>query len=175
MADHEHVMNQRTGATRALVSAVNDTGLVQTLDAQSHDGVVRGGAEVHQPFGFNSCAPGQGAVTVFVANGGDPSDMLALPPSCPAARLGGLAPGESVIYAADGTRVHLKAGGIVEVLAATQVVITAPQCTVAASSGITLTGAVTITGAVSITGTLHVSGDVDVGGNVNAAGSINGH
>jgi phage baseplate assembly protein V len=183
---HEHVFNHRTAATRGIVLAVDDTGCAQTVDAMTHDGVTRGAVEVHQPFGVTSVPPANGGVVVLIANGGDPSDLVALPAGVPLCRLGGLQPGETAIYAVDGTRVHIRQGGIVDVQAAAQVLITAPSCTITCTGGITLAADVTITGSLtvagmfstgadgSIGGNLTVSGNIDAGGNIHADGTVSG-
>lgn len=175
MTDHEHIFDLRVLVTRGIVIRVDDTGVVQIMDVQTHDGVLRGEVEVHQPFGLASSPPENGAVTVLFANGGDPSDMIALPASSPAARLGGLLRGETAIYGSDGTRVHIKRGGKIQVLAATEVDITAPTCKITASSGITLTGDVSITGSLSVGGSASIGGDLHVTGNITAGGTITGH
>jgi phage gp45-like len=69
--------------------------------------------------------------------------------------MGGLQPGETAIYAVDGTRVHCKIGGIVEIIAATQVIITAPN-------GVEITGDVTITG--NLTTSANVTGGTGASG-----------
>ena len=172
MSDHEHVFNHRTGATRAIVTACDDTGLVQIVDAQSHDGVTRSGVEVLQVFGLASVVPGNGATVVLIANGGDPSDMIALMAANNWARLGGLQPGETAIYGVDGSRIHIKIGGHVEILAAASVDITAPDCTVTCSGSITLAGDVHVTGTLSVGGATSIDGNLAVTGNITATGSI---
>ncbi len=175
------VFDRRTHTTRGLVVAVNDEGCVQTMDVKTHDGVVRQGAEVHQFWGFSANPPANGAVVVMIANGGDPSDMIALPAAVAFARLGGLQPGETAIYGVDGTRVHIKIGGIVEILAATQVLVNAPAVNITApgdgcsiNGTFTVAGDTTITGSVTINGDAHITGNLQVDGNINADGTDTG-
>ncbi len=121
----EIVMQLRGLLARALIRSSSDTGPVQTLTVQTHEGVVRSGVEVLQPYGFASHPPA-GGLTVVLAIGGDQGDMVALPVAAPGSRFGALAAGEAAIYDAAGNRVVVRAGGIVEIHAASQVLIKAP-------------------------------------------------
>ncbi len=102
----------RNAAAYAVVTRIDDTGGAQMVDVITGTNVRRANVEVMQPFGFGANAPADGAVTKVVALGGDPSNLVALPPSNPSARFGDLAPGEAVLYGADGSRVHVRAGRI---------------------------------------------------------------
>jgi phage baseplate assembly protein V len=181
MIEHEDIHNHRVLVTRGVVGTILDNGLVQTADVTTHDGVTRGAVEVFHMFGVTSVAPANGSTIVLLANGGDESDMIGLPVACAWARLGGLLAGETAIYGVDGTRIHIKQGGIVQVLAAAAVDITAPTCTITCSGGITLAANVTITGNLavdgnaSIGGALSVTGNISAGGNITAGGTISGH
>lgn len=132
-----------------LVTAVDDTGPAQTLTVHCADGVVRDQVEVMQWFGFASMPPTEGAICMVFAVGGDPANLRALPVACPSARMGNLAAGDSAVYAQDGTRVHVKTGGDVEIWAKT--------CTLHAPDGGILDGDFTVTG------TLAVDQDVTIG------------
>lgn len=99
-----------------------DTGESQTIDATIGAGIERTEVEVIHAFGFASRAPAGGAV-VLLAVGGDTGDLVALPVAMPGMRLGGLAEGEAAIHSIDGTRVHAKADGTIEVLASNKVTI----------------------------------------------------
>ncbi len=116
----------RALALRALVHRVDDGGQAQRLDVETHEGVVRAGVEVLQPFGVYS-VPAPGGLTVVLAMGGDPSDLVALPVASAAARFGNLQPGEVAVCDDAGNRVHIKAGGLIEIVAAAQVRIVAPE------------------------------------------------
>lgn len=154
---HEAIHDSRTVVLRGLVQAVDDSGPVQRVDVLTHDSVLRTGIEVAQPFGLATRGVTAGSVCLVVAVGGDPGDMLALPMAMPALRFGGLAEGEAVLYGADASRVAIRAGGTIEVLAATLVRVVAPQATIECVGGVRITGDVTITGS------LHVTGDVSDG------------
>jgi len=101
---------------RGVVSGIDDTGGDQTVDIDTHYGVSRSGVPVHHPFGLAAHAPHDGAVTHVVTNGGDPADLVALPPANPSvARMGNLAEGEACLYDALGQKVYLKDGRIVRI------------------------------------------------------------
>ena len=132
-----------------LVLAVDDSGAAQTMTVQCADGVVRDQVEVMQWFGFASMPPAEGVICMVFAVGGDPANLRALPVACPAARMGNLSAGDAAVYAQDGTRIHVKSGGDVEIWAKT--------CTIHAPAGGTLDGNFTVTG------TLAVDQDVTIG------------
>lgn len=159
MSEEDLWMALRGLVARGLVRVVNDGGAVQTVDVATHAGIERSGIEVLMPFGL--AARPLAGLTVLLAVGGDQGDMVALPVADPAQRFGGLAAGETVLYDAGGNRVALRAGGIVEVLAATKVIVRAPRCEIEAADGCR------ITGDVEIVGSLVVSGQVS-----DAAGSM---
>ena len=156
--DSNQVMQMRGMAVRGVVLAVRDDGQAQTVDVQTHDGFIRSGIEVLQPFGHAAFAPVPGGLVVLLAMGGDEGDMVAMPVANPASRFGGLAPGESVVYGAGGSRVAIRQGGTIEVLAASAVNITAPGVTVTASSGVTIVGTVTLRGDLHVTGGIEIDG-----------------
>lgn len=110
---------------RAVVRRSDDARATQLVDVSVGDGHARSAVEVLQPFGFASRAPAGGLVIVL-AVGGDQGDLVALPVAAPGARLGGLKEGEAAIYGADGSRVIVRTGGVVEVQAASAVRLTTP-------------------------------------------------
>lgn len=110
---------------RAVVRASADGGASQLVDVTVREGHERTAVEVLQPFGLAARAPA-GALAVVLAVGGDQGDLVALPLAAPGARLGDLQAGEAALYGADGSRVHVKAGGIIEISAATAVHVTTP-------------------------------------------------
>lgn len=158
-------MSVRGLFTRAVVQDLDDSGGNQTVTLTSHYGRTRSKVPVHQPFGFSSHVPHDGAVTAVVAAGGDHSDPIALPPSNPsAARMGNLAEGETVLYDAVGQKIYLKNGKIVQVDAAKQL-----DVRIAGTSILT----VDKDGAI-LTGTLKVSKDIIAQGDVTADGTVTG-
>jgi len=156
-----------TRPARALLLAVDDTGQVQTAQIQTADGAVHDAVEVAQPFGFASNAPGDGAISHVLVLDGDPANLVVLAPGCPAIRFGGLGKGEAVLYGSDGSRVAIRAGGTVEVWAATAVIVNSGTVTVSAPQGVSIVaaGGVAIDGNVTVTGSIVASGDIsDLGG-----------
>lgn len=112
--------------TRATVGAVDDTGAMQTVDVAGRAGADLTGVEVLQQFGFSSVPP-EGAVVIILAVGGDQGDPVALPVAAPGARMGKLQAGEAVMYGRDGSRVHIKADGTIDVLSSKAVHVAIPD------------------------------------------------
>ena len=150
MAHDEHVMELRGTMMRGLVQSVNDTGETQTVTVVTHDGMVRSDIEVWQPFGHATYF-GEGSVVMLWAVGADPGDLVATAPMVPGARYGNLAPGESVLYGADGSRCAIRQGGTIDVFAATLVNVLSPTVNITASAGVNILGNVNVVGTVSVT------------------------
>lgn len=137
---------------RGVVHRLDDTGPSQALDVETHEGVLRSGVLVLLPYGLAS-APAAGGLTVLLAVGGDQGDMVALPVA------GGtryaVGEGEAALYTDEGTRVHLRAGGVVEIAAATEVVVTV-GATVwrVGPAGVSITGNLAVNGNIAATGTI---------------------
>lgn len=155
---------------RGVVKLLDDSGPEQHVSVVAHAGQQRTSVPVHYPYGFSAHVPLDGAVTHILQNGGDPSDLFALPPSNPgAARMGGLNEGEAVLYDAAGQRVHLRNGQIVEVDAAGSMIVKiagSPILTVT-PAGVQVNGKITATedvvgGGVSLKS--HTHGGVQAGG-----------
>lgn len=143
------IMTLRGGIARGAVAGTADDGQAQTVDVETHEGVLRAGVEVMQVYGLASRPPaGPGAIALLLAIGGDQGDMVALPIGVPSLRFGNLAPGETVLHDDFGNRVHIKAGGIVEVSAATKIVLRAPLVEIVAED-VTITGDLAVAGQVS--------------------------
>ena len=142
----------RSLAANGIVQSMNDSGAAQVVTLKTHDGATRADVEVAQPFGFSSMAPAYGAVTSVFEIGGDPSNLVALPVSNPYCRFGDLESGETVMYAADGSRVHIRAGGIVDIWGGASVTIHTKACVVNAPNGCTINGDVTVNGSLTATG-----------------------
>lgn len=152
MSFERETANQSRGMiSRAVVTAQHDGGEAQTVDVTTHASVDRSAVEVVQQFGFTSMAPG-GAMVVVLAVGGDQSDLVALPVAAPGARLGGLNPGDTAIYSANGSRIIIRADGVIEVNATQKVVGKAPNWDIE--------GDVKIKGDVDIDGELRTSRDI---------------
>ncbi len=159
-------------AVRGVVSAVRDGGVVQAVDVETHDGVVRSGVEVLQQYGFTSHAPA-GALVVLVALGGDEGDQVALPVACPSGRMAGLAAGEVAMHDDAGNRVHLKSGGTIEIQGATKLLVKVGGTELeVTAAGVAIKGNLTVDGAIEATGDItagtislqeHVHGGVESG------------
>lgn len=164
---------------RAKPLTIDDAGESQTAAVRTHNGVDRSDVEILQQFGLSSVPPG-GSLMVVLAVGGDQGDLVGLPVGAPGARMGGLAPGESVLYGAAGQRIHCKADGSVDVLSATAVKVKGRDVTIEAdtltarASAITLDGPVTIKGNLAVEGSVSIGGSLTVGGSITAGGTITG-
>jgi phage gp45-like len=174
---HEQTYDSRCGVVQGIVISVDDTGQAQTIAVQTHDGITRTGIEVQSIFGFASMPPIAGAVVNLLAVGDDPGHYIALPLCNASHRYGGMAAGDGgCIYAEDGSRVRVRAGGIVEIFGFSQVVIQTPNVTIKAPNGVAINGPTTITGDMTVTGDISTTGTLNVGGALSVSGdaSING-
>jgi phage gp45-like len=140
---NEYVFDQRCFGALGLVDAVYDDGVQQTVDVTMHGGMVRTQVPVYQITGL-ATVPAVGGVVLLLEMGGDPANMVALPPMS-AWRFGGLAAGESVLYGADGTRVACRADGTLQILATAKIEMVAP-------AGTMMTGNLTVSGNVAAMG-----------------------
>ena len=132
-----------------MVVALSDSGQAQTVDVETHEGVIRTGVEVLTPFGFASRPPpGPGAAVLLLAVGGDQGDLVALPVACPSVRFGDQQPGETVLHDADGNRLHFRNGGLVEIHAATKLRVVAARVEIVAPE-VTISGNLAVAGQVS--------------------------
>jgi len=120
MSDMETAHQIRGIVSRAYVTASNDNGENQTADVTIYQGVDRSEVEILQPFGFASHAP-KGSLMIVFAVGGDQGDLVGFAPGAPFARLGKLEEGEAAIYTLDGSRVHVKKDGSIEILSTKRV------------------------------------------------------
>ena len=164
----DDVMVGRGTVVRARVLAVHDDGEAQTIDVETHDGVVRTGIEVLSLYGHLSNPPAVGAVTALLAAGDDQGDYIALPMAYPRGRFGNTAPGETGVSDHAGNRVVVRAGGLIELLAAALIHLTSPKVKIDASGGTTINGPLTVNGDVRINGNLVVSGSIIAGGAIDA-------
>lgn len=179
-AEHvrETIQEMRNLALRGLVLAVNDQGAMMTADVQTHDGLTRSAIEVYQFAGF-ACAPlVPGATVLLFAMGADPGDLVAIGPIVPAARFGGLLPGEAVVYSlSDGSRIAFRQGGACELKSAASILLQTQTVTINASGGATVTANVSVTGNATIDGNLSVTGNISdsLGSMASMRGEYNAH
>ena len=156
-------MRLRNHAVRAVVATIDDGGDEQRAVVQTHAGVTRS-VIVHQPFGLAAHPPADGAISVMIGLGGDEADPVVLGLSNPqAARMGGLAEGESALYDAAGQRVHLVGGQTIAIGAVQQVQVSigAAVVLVVKAGGVQITGDLTVSGKITATGDV-VAGSVSV-------------
>lgn len=156
----DQVFDLRNLIRMGIVQAVDDSGQAQSALVQTNDGATHAAVEVQQPFGFASLPPADGALAVVLAIGGDPGQLVVLPLGNPSSRFGALLHGEVAIYGSDGTRVHIRQGGTVEVHAAAQVIVNAPTLVVQGLTGgadaqVTVRGDMLVTGDISDRDGLH--------------------
>lgn len=171
---HDEMAQQlRGGVARAVAAAVDDTGFVQTIDLATHDDVARSDVEVHQPYGFSSLPPDT-PLTVVVAIGGDQGHLVALPLASTGYRFGKLAPGEVVFYDAGNNRLHLKAGGNLDMLCKALMHLLCNLMVIDAPGGFTINaaGGTTFNGPVTFNDKVTFAKDVAIGGNLTVAGTI---
>ena len=143
---------------KAVIMKVDDTQDIQqvqvsALAEETLDKIAR-----VQNFGFSSNPP-IGSEAIIVALGGMRENVVVITADNRAVRIKNLASGESAVYTDDGTIIHLKKGGLIDVKAATKVLVTCPE--------------VEITGNTKIGGNLQVVGNVVVNGTVQGDTTIN--
>lgn len=149
---------------RVTVKSIKDDGQLQTASAEVADGIWREDIEVMAPYGLISVPDDDGAVGVAIAIGGDEGDMVLLPLANPSQRMGGLEKGDVGLANKGGDRVILRAGGGIEIKAATSVTITVGGCSVTHSAaGLDVDGGYIRNDGVVVDKT-HVHGGVLLGG-----------
>lgn len=154
---------------RAKPRTIDDTGESQTAGISVLNSEHRTDVEILQPYGFSSHAP-VGSVMLVLAVGGDQGDLVGLPVSAPGTRMGGLLPGEAVMYGGAGQRVLCRADGGVEVLAATKVYVNAKVAEIAAVEAVSVAAPkVRVAGEVWLMGDVHIAGNLTVGGTTTQA------
>lgn len=110
---------------RAVVQLVDDGGKLQLVQLGVLADETRSGLERFQQYGLTSVPlPGAEAVVLFVGGRRDHGLVVAVDDR--RYRLVGLEAGEVALYTDEGDRIHLKRGGVIEVVAAAKVVVDAP-------------------------------------------------
>jgi len=116
------IVNKMRGLIRRVtVKDIKDDGQMQTASAEVAEGVWRDDLEIMQPYGFLSVPDDDGAVGVALAIGGDEGDMVILPLANPSQRMGGLGKGDVGLSNKFGDRIIIRAGGGIEVQAASSI------------------------------------------------------
>lgn len=127
--DRETAHSIRSIVMRGVVEKTEDDQESQLAKVKIGAGIERTDVEVMQPFGVASRAPAGGAA-VLLAVGGDTGDLVLLPVSSPAFRLGKLAEGEAALHGWRANRVHCKADGSIEIQGLVRVLIKVGETTV---------------------------------------------
>ena len=170
----DEVIQQLRGmAVRGVVGSTDDTGDVQTATLNTHDDVTRSLVEIHQPYGHASLPPDDQPGTIVLSLGGDQGHQVALQ-LFSAYRFGKLAKGEVAVYDAGGNRLHLKAGGNVDLLAAALLRIVAHAITVSAPGGTIFEDQVTFDKPVVFQDVVTFQKDVTMNANLTVAGVVTG-
>jgi phage baseplate assembly protein V len=138
-------------AGRAIITAIDDSSKVQSAQLKALFGESMGNVQRFQNFGFTSNPP-VGTEAIILSLGGNRENAVIIATDNGNVRVKPLASGESAIYTDDGTLIHLKKGGLVDVIAATKVLISVPNAE--------FTGNVKITGNLIVIGTSLLTGVV---------------
>jgi len=145
--------------SRGVIESVNDANGIQVVKLSLLAGENKDKVERFQNFGFTSNPPaGSEAAIIFVSGNREHGIVVACDDRTK--RKKSLAPGEAAIYTSDGTFVHLKTGGNIEVVASTKVLVTSPL--------------VEFSGNVKVGGNIEIIGDASVGGKLDVTGIITG-
>lgn len=100
--------------SRAVVTLVNDTAKMQTLQLSILDGETLDGAEHFQQYGFTA-VPHGGAEALVLSVGGHRAHSVVVCCGDRRYRLKGLKNGEVAIYTDEGDKIHFKRGRVLDV------------------------------------------------------------
>lgn len=155
----------RLMVSRAILTAIDDSKGLQQVQLTALSDEVLDRVERLQEYGFTS-VPLKGGSALIVCVGGSRSHPVVIATDDPRHRPTGLQPGEVAIYTQSGSRINLKNGGIIELIAATKIVL---QSTLVEISGnLSVAGNVTVPSGTVTAGvtslTTHVHGGVTSGG-----------
>lgn len=166
---------------RAVIAAIDDSKDIQeaqisVLAGESMDRIPR-----LQEFGFASNPP-KDSEAIVVALGGNRENLVIIATDKRTVRFKNLASGESAIYTDDGTYLHLKKGGLVELKAATKLLVDVPDSeftgnvdikgTLNVEQATTLNSTLDVTGAATFLATMDVTGIATFLANVNVTGIV---
>jgi len=134
---------------RKNIKNINDDGETMTASVEVAEGIWRDDVEIMMPYGFAAHIPEDGAMGLVLPMGGDEGDMVILPVANPSVRMGGLKEKEVGIYNADGDKMILTPGGVMDIQTGAEIFITT-------DTGVTITATLTkVVGDFECTG--HVS------------------
>ena len=164
--------------SRAVISAIKDSKNTQFLQVSALSDEVLDDVERFSEFGFSSNPP-SGTEAVLLSVGGNREHSIIVATNHRASRFKNLASGESVLYTNDGTHIHLKKGGEIEIKTSTKVFVDAPD--VEFTGNALVKGNLTVEGAIIgqttavITGLITGGGvATTAGGSVVSAGNVTG-
>lgn len=138
-------------AGKAIIKAVNDGAPIQELRISALAGEAMDRVARMQEFGFSSNPPA-GSEGIILALGANRENLVMIATENRNVRIKNLASGEMVIYTDDGTYLHLKKSGQVELKTAVKTLIDCPL--------VEMTGDLLVKGNTEIDGTLLVKDDV---------------
>ena len=167
MPEPDDLSRNRGAVVRGVVLSVDDSGPVQVITVQTHQGVVRSGVEVASIHGLAS-NPGVGAEALLLAIEGDQGAYVALPLSLFGVRLGNTPTGGQGLYDSAGNRIVLPGNGTGNVMTAGLFSMLVQSLVVSAPGGVTFQWPVTFQGPVTF------EKDVTMQGNLHVAGAITG-
>lgn len=158
---------------RGVVQLVNDALKIQGIQLNLLDGETLDGVERFQDYGLTS-RPKPGAEAIAVAIGANRNHAVIIAVDDRRYRLTGLAEGEVALYDDLGSKVHLKRGGEVHVVASTKVRSESPltECTgnlkvdgnAQIAGNLTVGGTLSVTGASTFTALAAFNGGATIGG-----------
>lgn len=134
---------------KAVIKMVDDSQGIQSVQLSALAGETLDKVPRIQNFGFTSNPP-VNSEAIIISLGGQRENVAVITADNREFRFKDLAPGESAFYTDDGTVIHLKKGGLVDVVAATKVLISVLD--------------------VEITGNLKVGGNTLIVGNTTVEG-----
>ncbi len=152
---------------RAVVESLKDDGGLQVMKLNVLAGENRDNVERFQNYGFTS-HPKPGAESVVIFQGGNREHGLIIAVDDRRFRLKGLAEGEVAIYTDEGDKIHLKRGGLIDVVASTKVTVDAPN--VQFKGNVLIDGNLEVKGNTIICGTLLVKLTATINGILSALG-----
>lgn len=119
--------------TRAVIETVKDGKGMQLVKLKLLAGETRDDIERFQNFGFSSNPP-VGSEALSLAVGGNREHLIVVAVEDRRVRVKNLKNGESIVYTDDGTIIHLKKAGEVEILAATKIDVKVPEINLGAGT-----------------------------------------
>ncbi len=131
--------------SRAVVTLVNDSLKIQGLQLRVLADEVLDNVERFQQYGFTS-VPLAGAEAILLCLGGHRGHPVAIAVDDRRYRKKSLTAGETALYTDEGDYILLKRGRIVEVVAGTKVMVTAPTVEIVGNA--TVSGTLTVQGAI---------------------------